>query len=232
MKRTMIFAISMLVATFAFGQKQDLDEFKVTAPMYGSVHYETLDEFLTTAIEYPADAKKIGLQGTVVVGFTVTPEGKIKDFEIVNSVCHSLNNEVIRALAVTDGKWSPGTVESEPMEMYREISVVFQTSANTDFIALARDCIAKGNDLMFYKNQPKKALRYFDKGITLLPNEEALLTSRSLCLYNMGDINGAEKDWARIKLLTQNNETETNFELAKNYELLEGYEKMLNVLAK
>ncbi len=232
MKKTIFLAISMLIAAFAFGQKQNLDEFKVTAPQYGSFHYESLNDFINTAIEYPADAKKIGMQGTVVVGFTVMPEGKIKDFEVVNSVCHSLDNEVIRTLAVTDGKWNPGTVDGEPAEMYREVSVVFRTSENVDFIEMAREYIAKGNDLLFYKNQPKKALKFFDKGITLLPNEEALLASRSLCRYEMGDMDGAARDWARIKLLTQINEAETNFKLAEKYKAMKGYEQMLTELAK
>jgi len=222
----------MLITLLASGQQKDLREINVKAPQYASVHFESLDEFISTAVEYPADAKKLGAQGTVVVGFKVTTEGKIKDYKIVNSVCHSIDNAVVRALDITNGKWNPGTVNGEPAEMYKEISVVFQASKNADFIALAREYIIKANDLLFYKNQPQKAIKYLDKGITLLPNEEALLASRSLCRYQLGDMNGAERDWARIKLLSQNSEIQSNFELAKNFESLDGYDKMLSELAK
>lgn len=232
MKTTVIYALCMFVAAFAFGQKQDLNEIKVTAPVFGSEFYESLDDLLIAATEYPADAKKFGKQGTVVIGFTVTDEGKTENFEIVNSVYSSLDNEVIRILAITDGKWKPGTVDGEPADMYKEISVVFQAQKNADFIALAREYITIGNELLFYSNNPQKASRYFDKGITLLPKEEALLTSRSLCRYMMGNIDGARQDWNRIKLLSQTNEVRNNLELAENYKSLEGYKEMLAALSK
>ena len=105
MKTTGFYVLCMLVSALVYGQKQDLSEIKVTAPVYNSEVYKSLDEFMTVAIEYPADAKKQNRQGTVIIGFTVTTGGETADYKIVNSVYHSLDNEVIRALSVTDGKW-------------------------------------------------------------------------------------------------------------------------------
>lgn len=118
MKTIVIFVLSMFLTTFAFAQNQDLKEIKVTAPQYRSVFYKSLDDLTTSAIEYPTNAKKLGKQGTVVIGFTVTAEGKTENYETANSVYSSLDNEVIRTLEITDGKWIPGTVDGIPANMF------------------------------------------------------------------------------------------------------------------
>ncbi|MEN8118316.1 MAG: hypothetical protein ABFS16_15120, partial [Bacteroidota bacterium] len=44
----------------------------------------------------------------------------------------------------------------------------------------------------------KKALKHFNHGIRYCPNDKALLYIRGLCRYELGDENGARKDWNRI----------------------------------
>lgn len=232
MKTNLIFAISMLIAVFAFGQKQDLLEVKVTPPTFRPEFIPTLNEFLLAGIEYPAEALKAGWQGTVVIRFVVTAEGDVSNYNIVNSVTNDIDNEVIRVLESTSGKWIPGTANGNPVDMDKEISVVFQNSPNEDFVAMTKDYINKANDCIFVKKQPKKALKYLDKGIMLLPNEECLLTSRSLCKYEIGDLDGAQRDWERIKYLTEKNETETNFTLDDSYAELTGYRVMKSKMGK
>ena len=64
---------------------------------------------------------------------------------------------------------------------------------------------------MFEKNNPEKAIKFYNRGIVLLPNEESLLAMRGLCNYEMGNISEAEKDWKRLKTLA-NNKSEFNLE--------------------
>lgn len=47
----------------------------------------------------------------------------------------------------------------------------------------------------------RKALKHFDRGINILPNNEDLLIARSLCRMKLGDPEGAERDWTRLKEL-------------------------------
>ena len=232
MKTSLFFAAGMLIAAFAFGQKNDLQEVKVTPPSFHPNFIPTLYEYLEAGIEYPAVAKKSGWQGTVVIQFVVTAEGNVTDFYLVNSVSKEIDNEVIRVLETTNGRWNPGTADGSPVAMEKEISVAFKISPNADFVALAKDYIKKANEYIFVKNQPQKAIKYLDKGIMLLPNEECLLASRSLCNYEIGNMESAQRDWQRIKYLTEKNESETNFKLADNYEELSGYKEMLTELAK
>jgi TonB family protein len=208
MKTKVIFAISMLVVAFAFGQNQDLQEIKVTAPQFHSELFQNINDFLLSGIEYPVESIKAGNEGTEIIQFVVTPKGNITDIEVINSVSDNIDLEVIRLLEISSGKWIPGTANGEQVAMKKEISIVFKISQKSNFVAQAKSYLIYGNKMLFVKNRPEKALKYFDKSVKLLPNEETLLAVRGLCKYEIGDTVGAQSDWNRIKLLS----TKSNFE--------------------
>ena len=232
MKTKIIFAISMLVAAFAFGQNQDLQEIKVTAPQFRSEFYQNLNDFLLSGIEYPVESIKAGDEGTEIIQFVITPMGNITDIKVVNSVSDFIDLEVIRMLEVSNGKWIPGTANGEPMAMEKEVTVVFKISEKSDFVAKAKSYLEHGNKMLFVNNRPEKALKFFDKSITLLPNDETLLAVRGLCKYEIGDNEGAQRDWNRIKILTERNAAESLVETAVNYSKLNGYNEMMNFVKK
>ena len=222
----------MLVAAFAFGQNQDLQEIKVTAPQFQSDFFHNVNDFLLSGIEYPVESLLAGNEGTEVIRFVVTPKGNVTDIEVVNSVSDFIDLEVIRILEVSNGKWIPGTANGEPVAMEKEVSVVFKVSENSDFVAKAKSFLELGNKMLFVNNKPEKALKFFDKSITLLPNDETLLAVRGLCKYEIGDNEGAQRDWNRIKILTERNAVESLVETAVNYSKLNGYNEMMNFVKK
>lgn len=228
MKTRVIFAISMLMTAFAFGQNQDLQEIKVTAPQFQSDFFHKVNDFLLSGIEYPIESIKAGNEGTEVIKFVVTPKGNVTDIKVVNSVSDIIDQEVIRILEVSNGKWIPGTANGEPVAMEKEVSVVFKISEKSDFVAKAKSYLELGNKMLFVSNKPEKALKYIDKSITLLPNEETLLAVRGLCKYEIGDNEGAQRDWNRIKILIERNATESSVETVVNYTKLRGYNEMMS----
>jgi TonB family protein len=127
MKTKIIFAISMLVATFAFGQNQDLQEIKVTAPQFRSDLFQNINDFLLSGIEYPVESLKAGDEGTEVIQFVVTPKGNVTDIVVINSVSEIIDLEVKRILEITSGMWTPGAVNGEPVAMEKEISVYLKS---------------------------------------------------------------------------------------------------------
>lgn len=232
MKTRVIFAISMLIAAIAFGQNQDLQEIRVTAPQFRSEFFQNINDFLLSGIEYPVESVKAGNEGTEVIQFVVTPKGNVTDITVINSVSDIIDQEVIRILEVSNGKWIPGTANGEPVAMEKEVSVVFKISEKSDFVAKAKGYLELGNKMLFENNKPEKALKYFDKSITLLPNEETLLAVRGLCKYEIGDNEGAQRDWNRIKILTERNAAESLIETAVNYAKLNGYPEMMTIVNK
>jgi Tfp pilus assembly protein PilF len=99
----------------------------------------------------------------------------------------------------------PGTKNGEPVSMETEVSLAFKIKPTSDFVEMAQWNMNKGNELCFEKNQPKRALKYFNQAFNYLPNHDAITSVRGLCKYLMGDLDGAGKDWERANILAQRN---------------------------
>ncbi len=142
-----------------------------------------------------------------------------------------MDEEVINVLKQTKGMWTPATVNGQPVDMDVEVSVVFALHPSTDFVLLANNYLKRGNQNLFEKNNPKKALRFYDLGIKLLPNNETLLAVRGLCKYEMGDENGAIRDWERFKTLAERNNSLTETEnLVLSFNAMKGYPEMMKTI--
>ena len=112
--------------------------------------------------------------------------------------------------------------------MGKEVSLEFKISPNSDFVEMAKSNMQKGNELLFLKDQPKKAIKYFDLAINYLPNNETIQGIRGYCKYRIGDLEGANRDWDRANILADRKGTTVEFEkLAKSSIDLQEFEKML-----
>ena len=113
----------------------------------------------------------------------------------------------MKVLKSTSGRWHPGTINGEPAAMEREVTVAFKLNPSDDFVKMAAFCLKHGNELLYFNSNPRKALKYFERGINILPNNEDLLIARSLCRMKLGDQEGADRDWNRLKELGITNST-------------------------
>lgn len=84
-----------------------------------------LMEYVKENIIYPADALNGGVQGCVIVQFTVNPDGSTSDFKIIRSVFPSLDKEAIRVLSQT-GKWKPGRQRGRCIPVEYQVPVTFK----------------------------------------------------------------------------------------------------------
>lgn len=66
-------------------------------------------KFIATNIQYPEDAKELGIQGKVYLQFVVMKDGSLSDIKVARSVSGGpmLDREAIRVLKLTSGKWNP-----------------------------------------------------------------------------------------------------------------------------
>lgn len=255
MKANVFFLICMLISAFVFGQNvvtmspKELGEVKVTPPEFRGVKaapvmttdnpLSLINQYLIKNVEYPENAKKCFFQGTEVVQLTIDTEGEISDMKVINSVCPEIDEEVFRVLETTSGMWSPGFNNGKAVEMEKEISMVFFVSynkfrtANEIFKEKATKYFNEGNQYLFVKNNPKKAIKSFDKALVYLPYESALLFSRGFAKHSLNDTEGAEKDWLRMNTLAENGRIQYNIELiAENYKELEEYQQFQNIIKK
>lgn len=228
MKTNFFLAAGMLIAAIATGQNKELTAIEVTPPAFKSEAPKSINDFLQKNVEYPAEAYLSKQQGTEVVQFVITPEGKITDITMINSVSKEIDKEIISVLQLTSGSWEPGTKNGEPVSMESEVSMVFMLHPNVDFVEMAKENMGKGNELLFLKNQPKRALKFYDDAINFLPNNETIHAIRGFCKYRIGDEDGANRDWDRANILADRKGIFVDFEkLAKSSTNQQEFEKML-----
>lgn len=213
-KRNMLIIVILSLSVFVFGQDENLPPFiieniNVTPPEFNGIRnvnslnsnagITSIFDYLKKHIHYPEEAIQRSEQGTSVVRFIVTSEGELTNFEVVNSICQSIDHEVISVLKTTNGLWKPGLRNDRPADFSQEISVIFKLDDFFDFVSLAKKHLKKGNELLFLKNRPEKALPYFDEAIKLLPYNKTLREIRGYCNFELGDEEKALSDWGHLE---------------------------------
>ena len=240
MKTLTTLLVAMLVSVLALAQQEkeiNLDEIKVTPPQFIGNYLATdlfsapnnvlFNEYLRNYLLDPAKSFKGAVQGTEVVRFEVSPDGKLADFKVINSISSQVDHAMYEILKTTCGMWRPGYNNGTPTAMEKEISVVFKMLNTADFDALAIKYLEKGSEELFVNNNPKKALKYLDRGMKYRPYEDCLLVSRGICKYELGDEKGAMADWNRM---AQAGISEDAKELATQFNHLKGYTALISFL--
>ena len=249
MKKTAIFLFSLTFSLMVFGQIEtkdlmvNLEEVVVTPPkftgvenaavIFGPSGCELITNFLIKNINYPECAVDSYAEGIEIVEFVITPEGKVTSFKVVNSVCPEIDEEVIRVLETTNGMWKPGLNNGKPVAMEKEVSMCFCVdksefnSVKEHFTNRATEYFKKGSKNLYIKHSAKKALKQYDNGIRYLPNDKSLLYFRGLCRYELGNEEGARRDWNRIVSLGG---IDIGM-IAYDHSEMKGYDEMTKILA-
>jgi tetratricopeptide (TPR) repeat protein len=248
MKRYVIFLICLTATIAVFGQNEtiqinrDVEEVKVTPPkftgvlnadkLYDAGKSSAIKNYLAKNFVCPNSAAECNKEGTEIIQFTVTPDGRLTKFKVVNSVCKEIDKEMIRVLKNTNGMWVPGQNNGKPATMEHEVSMLFgnytQDEIVNHFVEQAEKYHTMGSSKLIVEQRPKKALKYYNSGIRYLPNDKGLLLLRGICNYELGNEEEAKRDWNRIVSLGGTDH-------ALNYEELvemKGYKEMTRILAK
>ncbi len=64
--------------------------------------------------KYPRKSLRLGIQGTVLVGFKVDKEGKLTDIRAVKSVSKDCDAEAVRVVSLMEN-WTPGKIYGRPV---------------------------------------------------------------------------------------------------------------------
>lgn len=87
----------------------------------------TFRTWVMERIRYPQEAVQQGLQGRVIVQFTVSEQGELGDVTVLESPVESLSQEVIRVLA-TSPRWTPATTAGKPQAVRMTLPLEFRFS--------------------------------------------------------------------------------------------------------
>ncbi len=215
--KTIVYVLLCLLLSFvAIGQENSerIDE-EISTPTFTGVENvvellnneenKSIEKYLCSELRKSDLVFETNEAGTAVIKFTVDERGKLSNIEVVNSVCCVLDEELVDILETTDGMWKPAIRDGNHVAMEKEISLAFVCSevANCQefMMSKARKNFDKANQQMMVKNNPKKALRYYNESIKYCPYETSSLLLRGLCKYEVGDKEGAYTDWKRVNEL-------------------------------
>lgn len=76
-------------------------------------------------MKYPNEAKKNGIQGRVMVRYTVDITGLVTDVEVIRGVDPYLDAEAIRVVSESP-KWKPGEIGGKPVKVFFVFPLIFQ----------------------------------------------------------------------------------------------------------
>lgn len=85
---------------------------------------QELMKFIAENTRYPESAHKKGIQGRVIVQFTITKEGEVINPVVVRSIDPELDAEAIRVASCMP-KWIPGKQKGTPVDVMFTVPMVF-----------------------------------------------------------------------------------------------------------
>ncbi|MCM1355210.1 MAG: M56 family metallopeptidase [Staphylococcus sp.] len=88
-------------------------------------------DYVMNHIQYPASAKKEGIQGMVIVQFVVKSDGNVGDVKIMRGIDKDLDAEAIRVIKTLPA-FTPGEEDGKPVDVWYTFPVRFKLSTGGD----------------------------------------------------------------------------------------------------
>ncbi len=82
-------------------------------------------KWVNSKLVYPEIAKENGVQGRVVLQFTVNPDGSVSNVKVLRGVDASLDKEAVRVVS-SSPKWEPGRQRDRAVKVTYAFPVIFQ----------------------------------------------------------------------------------------------------------
>ncbi|MBD5244222.1 MAG: energy transducer TonB [Barnesiella sp.] len=141
---TLIFlAVSLIWSSYAQAQQRRVVTYQtvvsdnrvidIDAYIFDSVDEEphfpggdgAMMKFINRERRYPAQAYNSGIEGRVLCGFVVTPDGTITGPEVIRGVEESLNKEAIRIISRMP-RWVAGKIGDSKVPVYCILAIPFR----------------------------------------------------------------------------------------------------------
>lgn len=90
---------------------------------------EEWHKYIARNIMYPANDRKAGVQGVVVVAFNVGTDGKIKDVELLRGIGGECDQEVIRVISSAPD-WIPAKQNGQPVQARMRVPILFRVDSD------------------------------------------------------------------------------------------------------
>jgi protein TonB len=87
--------------------------------------FEALAKFIGKNMKYPAQARRMGIEGSVFVSFVVDKEGNISDPQVIKGISADCDKEAIRVVKAMP-PWKPGKQNGKPVKSRFVLPIKFR----------------------------------------------------------------------------------------------------------
>lgn len=94
-------------------------------PTFNGGDANEFSKWINSHIIYPEQAKENGVQGRVLLQYTVDVDGSVKNVKVIRGVEPSLDKEAVRVVS-SSPKWEPGKSRNKPVPVRCTFPVIFQ----------------------------------------------------------------------------------------------------------
>jgi TonB family protein len=82
-------------------------------------------KYVVESLQYPEEAKKQGIEGTVAIAFVINSDGTISDIEILRAIGGGCEEEALRVIQNAP-KWTPGQQGGKPVNCRMRLPIRFK----------------------------------------------------------------------------------------------------------
>jgi protein TonB len=86
---------------------------------------EAMMRYIGSVVRYPKLARKMGIEGTVFVGFVVRKSGEVADCNVIKGVSNECDEEALKAVRGMKA-WKPGLQDAKPVSVRFVLPVKFR----------------------------------------------------------------------------------------------------------
>jgi len=87
--------------------------------------FEAMAKFIAKNMKYPAQARRMGVEGSVFVSFVVDKEGNISDPQVLKGISADCDKEAIRVVKAMP-PWKPGKQNGKPVKSRFVLPIKFR----------------------------------------------------------------------------------------------------------
>lgn len=96
-----------------------------TPPSFKGGGVEAFRQWISQNMKYPTAAEENGIQGRVIVQFTISSTGDLVNVKVLRGVDPALDKEAVRVVSASP-KWTPGKQRDKPVRVIYVLPVIFQ----------------------------------------------------------------------------------------------------------
>jgi protein TonB len=85
------------------------------------------NKYLADNLKYPTQARRMGVEGTVILMFVINTDGSIQDVEVLRGISVECDNEA-KKIVQNAPKWSPGKQRGKPVRTRMRLPIKFKLS--------------------------------------------------------------------------------------------------------